>query len=147
MTLLIFPADISLLLETRSSSKSDATPPSDKDSPHIGSLLAKLRPPNNGLPPFVTLPWKAYHPAAPGGEAPGQHGGYLGAAYDSFLVGGDPNAPDWKPATFSLPAEMSLGRLESRYHLLRSFDRFRADTEAATKSPTLEVIKSKPTKC
>lgn len=111
--------------------KSDATPPSDKDSPHIGSLLAKLQPPNNGLPPFVTLPWKAYHPAAPGGEAPGQHGGYLGAAYDSFLVGGDPNAPDWKPATFSLPAEMSLGRLESRYNLLRSFDRFRAEADVA----------------
>ncbi len=112
--------------------KSDATPPSDKDSPHIGSLLAKLRPLSNGLPPFVTLPWKAYHPAAPGGEAPGQHGGYLGAAYDCFLVGGDPNAPDWKPATFSLPAEMSLGRLESRYHLLRSFDQFRAQADAAT---------------
>nr|MCU0714483.1 DUF1501 domain-containing protein [Pirellula sp.]MCU0718051.1 DUF1501 domain-containing protein [Pirellula sp.] len=79
--------------------KSDATPPSDKDSPHIGSLLAKLQPPNNGLPPFVTLPWKAFHPAAPGGEAPGQHGGYLGA---------------------------------SRYHLLRSFDQFRANADAAT---------------
>lgn len=109
--------------------KSDATPPSDKDSPHIGSLLAKLRPQDSGLPPFVTLPWKAFHPAAPGGEAPGQHGGYLGSSYDALLLSGDPNAPDWKPATFSLPNDMSLERLQSRYEMLRAFDQYRQRSE------------------
>lgn len=111
--------------------KSDATPPSDKDSPHIGSLLAKLRPQQTGLPPFVTLPWKAFHPAAPGGEAPGQHGGYLGSNYDAMLLGGDPNTPDWKPAAFSLPNDISLDRLQSRYEMLRAFDRFRNKSNAA----------------
>ncbi len=44
--------------------KSDADPPSVKDSPHIGSLLARLKPNQSGMPPFVSMPWKAYHPAA-----------------------------------------------------------------------------------
>ena len=102
---------------------SDATPPSDRDSPHIGSLLSKVRPNTNGLPSFVTLPWKAFHPAAPGGEAPGQHGGWLGKAYDGMLLTGDPNAADWKPSTLSLPAEISLERLQSRYELLKTLNR------------------------
>jgi hypothetical protein len=99
--------------------RSDATPPSERDSPHIGSLLSKLRPSSDGKPSFVMLPWKAYHPAAPGGEAPGQHGGWLGPAYDGLLLSGDPNVPDWQPSALSLPQGMPLERLESRYELLQ----------------------------
>ena len=102
---------------------SDATPPSDRDSPHIGSLVSKVRPSTNGLPSFVTLPWKAFHPAAPGGEAPGQHGGWLGKAHDGMLLTGDPNASDWKPSTLSLPSDITLERLESRYELLKILNR------------------------
>ena len=96
---------------------SDATPPSDKDSPHLGSLLTKLRPSGNGMPSFVAMPWRALHPAAPGGEAPGQHGGWLGPAYDGMLLTGDPNLPDWKPQGLSLPADIGIERLESRTQL------------------------------
>ncbi len=52
--------------------KSDAEPPSRKDSPHVGSVLAYLRPTKRAIPPFVTMPWIVSHPAAPGGVAPGQ---------------------------------------------------------------------------
>ncbi len=103
--------------------KSDATPPSDKDSPHIGALVSKVRPNHLGLPSFVTLPWKAFHPAAPGGEAPGQHGGWLGARHDGLLLTGDPNAKDWKPGALSLPADMPLERIQSRYDFLRALER------------------------
>lgn len=106
--------------------KSDADPPSAKDSPHLGSLVSKLRPNTNGLPSFVAMPWKAYHPAAPGGEAPGQHGGWLGSAYDGMLLGGDLNDPKWQPQGLSLPADISLGRLESRIELLKTLDAQRA---------------------
>ena len=120
--------------------KSDATPPSDKDSPHIGSLLSKVRPNTNGLPSFVTLPWKALHPAAPGGEAPGQHGGWLGPSYDGLLLTGDPNAADWKPAGLSLPADMPLARFESRYQLLQTLDAQRQAADAAVSSaPTARL--------
>ena len=46
--------------------KSDAVPPSRRDSPAIGSALARLRPTGVALPPFVTMPWIVSHPAAPG---------------------------------------------------------------------------------
>jgi len=103
--------------------KSDATPPSDKDSPHIGALVSKIRPSSLGLPSFVTLPWKAFHPAAPGGEAPGQHGGWLGSRHDGLLLTGDPNNKDWKAGALSLPADMPVERMQSRYELLRSLER------------------------
>ena len=106
--------------------KSDADPPSAKDSPHLGALISKLRPSNGGLPSFVAMPWKAFHPAAPGGEAPGQHGGWLGSAHDGMLLGGDLNAPDWQPSGLSLPADIGLDRLESRVALLQMLDSQRA---------------------
>jgi hypothetical protein len=106
--------------------KSDAAPPSDKDSPHLGSLLARMRPNTDGMPNFVAMPWKAFHPAAPGGEAPGQHGGWLGSSYSGMLLQGDPNHADWKPQGLSLPAEISLDRLESRRHLLKMIESQRA---------------------
>ena len=106
--------------------KSDADPPSAKDSPHLGALVSKLRPTTNGLPSFVAMPWKAFHPAAPGGEAPGQHGGWLGSAYDGMLLDGDLNDPNWHPQGLSLPADIGLGRLESRVELLRTMDAQRA---------------------
>lgn len=102
--------------------KSDADPPSKKDSPHLGSLLTKLRPQADGLPSFVAMPWKALHPAAPGGEAPGQHGGWLGPTYDGVLLKGDLNHPEWKPQALSLPADVTLERLESRKQLLKTIE-------------------------
>ncbi|WP_437186902.1 DUF1501 domain-containing protein [Planctomicrobium sp. SH668] len=102
--------------------KSDADPPSAKDSPHLGSLVSKLRPVSNGLPSFVAMPWKAFHPAAPGGEAPGQHGGWMGSAYDGMLLTGDPNQPAWQPQGLSLPADIQMERLQSRVELLRMLD-------------------------
>ncbi len=102
--------------------KSDADPPSSKDSPHIGSLISKIRPNGRGLPSFVAMPWKALHPAAPGGEAPGQHGGWLGSAYDGMLLGGNLNDPKWQPQGLGLPADMELSRLQSRVELLKMMD-------------------------
>ena len=83
--------------------KSDQDPPSDRDTPHMGAVVSKLRPGNGTLPPFVTLPWKVLHPAAPGGQSPGQHGGWLGKRYDPFVVTGDPNQPNWSVPELGLP--------------------------------------------
>lgn len=106
--------------------KSDATPPSPQDTPHLGSLLAKLRPRFSAVPPFVLLPWIAFHPAAPGGQAPGQHGGWLGAAYNPLLASGDPNEPNWKLPALDLSPGITPELLDNRYALLRQLDRQRA---------------------
>jgi hypothetical protein len=107
--------------------KSDADPPSRRDSPHIGSVLASLEHRAPALPAFVTMPWIVSHPAAPGGIAPGQNAGWLGQAFDPFVVAGDPNARDFSVPGLATSAEISLTRLGSRKQLLAGLDRLRAN--------------------
>lgn len=111
--------------------KSDAEPPSDRDTPHFGCVMSRLRPAPPVLPSFVTLPWKVSHPAAPGGQAPGQHGGWLGRQYDPFVVAGNPSQPDWRVPSLSLADGISVERLGARRHLLQQLDRVRKDLDDA----------------
>jgi hypothetical protein len=110
---------------------SDADGPSARDTPHLGAMLSRLRGTSGALPPFVTLPWLAYHPSAPGGQAPGQHGGWLGHKYDPMLVGGDPSRPDWRIQELGLADGISYERIDSRRELLGAIDRQRAQIDAA----------------
>ena len=97
---------------------SDADGPSPADWPHLGSMIARVRPRGGALPPAVTMPWIVSHPAAPGGKAPGQHGGWLGKSFDPFLVAGDPNAPDFRVDGLGLPDGLGDDRLRCRRALL-----------------------------
>jgi hypothetical protein len=102
--------------------KSDADPPSRKDSPHIGSVLAHLGPSTRVLPSFVTVPWLVFHPAAPGGMAPGQNAGWLGQSCDPLVVTGDPNLATFRVAGLSLSPEVTMRRFEARKQLLGQLD-------------------------
>lgn len=111
--------------------RSDAVPPSERDTPHMGSVISFLRERGrfagldaeaSSLPGFVTVPWKAYHPAAPGGKAPGQHGGWLGRSWDPFLLTGDPNADNWSIPALKLIDGTSPGRLLARKNLLGTIE-------------------------
>ncbi len=102
--------------------KSDQDPPSEKDTPHMGAVLSHLRPNGGELPACVMVPWKVFHPAAPGGQAPGQHGGWLGKKHDPFLVTGDPNAPNWNVPELALQDGISAQRMLKRQELLTSLD-------------------------
>jgi hypothetical protein len=97
---------------------SDADGPSADDFPHVGSVLARLRPAAGGLPSFVTMPWTVMHPAAPGGRAPGQHAGWLGKRYDPLGITGDPGAAGYQVPGISLPEGVDLERLKRRKRLL-----------------------------
>lgn len=102
--------------------KSDQDPPSEKDTPHIGAVLTRLRPTTGELPGAVMVPWKVFHPAAPGGQAPGQHGGWLGKKYDPFLVTGDPSAAGWNVPELALQDGLTSQRMLKRHELLSSLD-------------------------
>ncbi len=52
---------------------------SREDRPHPGSVIARMLPSSPQVPPFVMVP-EAISPVGP--ERPGQHAGFLGAAYD-----------------------------------------------------------------
>ncbi len=58
--------------------------PTPNDHPHLGSLLAKVRPPRDGVPAFASLPEVIKDAAV--NEFPGQGAGFLGAAYDPFRI-------------------------------------------------------------
>jgi uncharacterized protein (DUF1501 family) len=92
-----------------------ASTPSREDRPHPGSALAKVLPPRPGLPPFVMVP-EAISPVGP--ERPGQHAGFLGAAYDPYRVNSDPNLPDYNPGALVPDREMTTDRLNARRSLL-----------------------------
>lgn len=102
--------------------KSDAEPPSRRDWPQIGTFLGRLKPTESALPSSVTLPWIVSHPAAPGGIAPGQHGGMLGAAHDPFVIDGDPNAAGFQVGGLALPGDLTRERLDARRSLLKMID-------------------------
>ncbi len=122
--------------------KSDDVPPSERDTPHIGAVLARLRSTPAGLPPFVTMPWIASHPAAPGGKAPGQYGGWLGRSFDPFLVEGDLAQPNWRIPSLALSDGIPLARLGHRESLLREISRQQASL-AGSASARLEFEQAK----
>jgi hypothetical protein len=98
--------------------KSDDVPPSRKDSPLIGSAVQRMRPTDGLLPGSVMLPWMVNHPGAPGGTAPGQHAGWLGAAHDPFVLTGDPNRPDWRVSGLRAGDGLPAERMQRRGELL-----------------------------
>jgi hypothetical protein len=112
------------LLTGRKATKvnSDADGPSRTDAPCLGAVVQKHFP-GGALPNAVTLPWAVAHPAAPGGIAPGQNGGWLGSKYDPFLITGDPNSPKFAISSLTPVPEVPVERLQSRADLCRRLDR------------------------
>ncbi|MBX6313501.1 MAG: DUF1501 domain-containing protein [Isosphaeraceae bacterium] len=88
--------------------------------PAYGSTVAKFRPVEDpAIPTFVSFP----HVIRDGSVTPGQTASFLGKPYDPFFVGQDPNSPDFRLPELSLPASLSLDRLDDRRGLLKMIDR------------------------
>jgi len=111
---------------------SDVDGASRGDAPCLGAVVQKLLPSLSAIPPAVTLPWAVSHPAAPGGTAPGQNGGWLGNGFDPFLVTGNPNLPAFAVAGLRAPADVSPNRLRDRAELSRLLDRTGGPTDGYT---------------
>ena len=90
------------------------------DHPHYASVVARLRPPRTSMPFHVIIPNTTNNGPA---KSPGLLGGYLGAAYDPFVLGADPSEPDFRVDSVVLPDEVNTSRFESRQSLLQRFDR------------------------
>lgn len=102
---------------------SDNDGASRSDAPCLGAMVQRLLPSPDALPRAVTLPWAVSHPAAPGGVAPGQNAGWLGTAFDPFLITGDPNSPTFAVAGLAASSDLSPRRLQDRAALCRTLDR------------------------
>jgi hypothetical protein len=102
-------------------------PPSDdqrlRDSldlyPAYGSVVDHLAPNRNGMPTFVAYP----HVIRDGSVVPGQHASFLGKAHDPLRFLEDPAASDFQLPELSLPAGLSLDRLQRRREVQKLIDR------------------------
>jgi hypothetical protein len=85
------------------------------NSPHAGCALEFLKGRRNELPAHVILP----EPMGPtGGNLPhGQDAGFLGKAYDPFVLNADPSTPGFKVPDLLPPQEIGEARLERRKQL------------------------------
>lgn len=86
--------------------------------PAYGSVVDKLAPVKGDMPTFVSYP----HVIADGSITPGQHASFLGKAHDPLFFTQDPNDANFSLPELSLPADLSLERLESRRELQRMID-------------------------
>jgi hypothetical protein len=98
--------------------------------PSFGSVIARCRGARQSqMPPYVAIP-KA--------EAFGYQGAvYLGAAYNPFELGADPNANNFRVPNLALPKDLSIDVMQDRARLLRAFDTLRRDVD---RSGTLEGL-------
>src|SRR6184192_1232147 len=104
------------------------------NTPHVGCALAYLRGPKTDLPPHVILP-EAMGPT--GGNLPhGQDAGFLGKAYDPFVLNTDPSQADFKVPDLLPPKELSDVRLERRRRLRQIVEDRVAQFEA---SPSAKI--------
>src|SRR5262249_33212750 len=83
------------------------------------SVLARLRPSPAAMPAHVIIPDLVSNGPA---RSPGLLGGYLGAAYDPFVLGTDPAEPGLRVDGMGLPEGVDGGRSRGREGLLRELD-------------------------
>src|SRR6185295_4319643 len=90
--------------------------------PAMGSLVSRLMPANQGVPPYISFNELRNGSA---GQA-----GFLGTSYNPFIVEGTPGAGGGRNQTagnlrvrgITLPTGFTLDQLENRNRLLQQFD-------------------------
>jgi hypothetical protein len=91
---------------------SGTKPRNDLLQPSYGSVIAKERGVQNGVPPFVVIPEKDVAAEA----------GFLGPSYDPF-VAGNPNTKTFSVKDLTLPSGISYEEAVARRGLLEKLDR------------------------
>ncbi len=104
--------------------------------PHFGSVVSNLKGSRSDTPPYVLLPRPI---GATGGNLPhGQTAGYLGEAFDPFILNADPNDRGFRVPDL-LPRDYLTAVRESRRRSLRSaIDRAVGDFEASSDARLLD---------
>jgi hypothetical protein len=107
--------------------------------PCIGSVMAKLRPIETPIPPYVLLPEFQWNN---GVDIGGQKAGFLGPKFDPF-VGGDPSLKDYSIPGLDLLPELPLDRLNERDDLRKELDRAVGRLGDATSTERMTVFQQK----
>jgi len=89
------------------------------DHPHMGAVLAKLRPTPIDALSHVHLPYITQEGAG-NPPQPGFFGGFLGRSYDPLFVLTDPNSPNFQVPELTLQQNVSNNRLNQRRQLFQT---------------------------
>ena len=100
---------------------------SPTDSPHLGSVVSKLRPTRASLPSVVALPERIA--TTIGAVVPGQNGGVLGSRYDPFAISEHPDKPDFKVDMLARREGIDEVRVAARQDLLTTFNAARRELD------------------
>lgn len=90
-----------------------AVPPSREDLPSVGSVVARFRPAAIGSPGYVSICGPIREGSVTG---VGQYAGVLGGSYNPLQMYDDPTGP-LRVESFTLPSDLTLGRLRARIDL------------------------------
>jgi len=114
-------------------------PPSPHDYPNMGSHIAKLKPPDVPMLPFVMMPRPPQESNVIGKAGTA---GFLGRAYDPYYFYNDPNKP-FKLDDLTLRPEVPQVRLARRSTLLKTVEEGMPDLERAVSGYALDRYYSK----
>src|SRR3954471_24332629 len=99
------------------------------NTPHVGSALQFLRGSRNELPGHVILPETM---GSTGGNMPhGQDAGFLGKAYDPYIINADPSKKDFKVPDLLPPGYIGEARAQRRQKLRDVVDNTVKEFEAS----------------
>ena len=94
------------------------------DFPCFGAVVDHLRPRTDGVPNGVALPLRLVEGPL---TWPGQDAGFLGPNNDPWQLRLDPNNPDVRDNSLTLPEGLDAARLHRRRHLLGQMSSFSAN--------------------
>ena len=110
------------------------------DYPCYASGVDYLRPRTDGIPSGVMLPTFLMEGPL---IWPGQHAGFLGPKYDPWQIKRDPNSPNFREDSLSLPAGFSVERLAGRRKLVDELSACRDSLSAsASRDPMADQRES-----
>jgi hypothetical protein len=109
-------------------------PPSPHDFPTMGSQVAKLKPLDEPMLPFVEMPRPLQESSVIG---KGGAAGFLGKAYDPYRLYQDPNK-SIQLGDLALRPDVSRERLKDRFYLLKGVNGSMPDLEKAVSSYALD---------
>ncbi len=99
----------------------NANPGPPNDSPVLGALLDRVTPHRPGMPASVTLPHRIFN--TDGSVWPGQDAGYIGRAFDPWLLNAKQTPEGYRVQEIALPADLDHDRLGRRKDLLDRLQR------------------------
>jgi hypothetical protein len=114
--------------------------PSREDYPAYGCMIGRLRPPSGPIPPFICVGGTQF---VCGNQIPGQRSGWLGPAYEPYIVEGDPNRPDFRVPELTVPKELPAIRMDRRRSLLQGVEQAARLVERGDQLAGMDVAQRK----